>query len=151
MTPAGIEPTTFRFVAQHLNHCATTVPEGKVLLWIPRQGLTNLWHACPKWHAERYPWHVTFTAVPLVFLVYFAPPASLYCEYIYIYIYIYIWLRNNCIWITVATDIQIHFYTNWEIYELLPGDFPLTRQPGGDWASTWQWTKRFAIFFSSRN
>ena len=23
MTPAGIEPSTFRFVAQHLNHCAT--------------------------------------------------------------------------------------------------------------------------------
>ena len=26
MTPAGIEPLTFQFVAQHLNHCATTVP-----------------------------------------------------------------------------------------------------------------------------
>ena len=26
-TPSGIEPATFRFVAQHLNHCATTVPE----------------------------------------------------------------------------------------------------------------------------
>ena len=26
LTPAGIEPATFRFVAQHLNHCATTVP-----------------------------------------------------------------------------------------------------------------------------
>jgi len=26
MTPAGIEPTAFRFVAQHLNHCATAVP-----------------------------------------------------------------------------------------------------------------------------
>jgi len=26
MTPAGIEPATFRFVAQHLNHCATSVP-----------------------------------------------------------------------------------------------------------------------------
>jgi len=26
MTPAGIEPTTFLFVAQHLNHCATAVP-----------------------------------------------------------------------------------------------------------------------------
>jgi len=25
LTPAGIEPATFRFVAQHLNHCATTV------------------------------------------------------------------------------------------------------------------------------
>jgi len=26
MTPAGIKPATFRFVAQHLNHCATAVP-----------------------------------------------------------------------------------------------------------------------------
>jgi len=26
LTPAGIEPAAFRFVAQHLNHCATTVP-----------------------------------------------------------------------------------------------------------------------------
>ena len=26
MTLAGIEQATFRFVAQHLNHCATAVP-----------------------------------------------------------------------------------------------------------------------------
>ena len=26
MTPSGIKPATFRFVAQHLNHCATAVP-----------------------------------------------------------------------------------------------------------------------------
>ena len=26
MTPSGIEPATFRSVAQHLNHCATAVP-----------------------------------------------------------------------------------------------------------------------------
>ena len=26
MTPSGIEPATFRFVAQRLNHCATAVP-----------------------------------------------------------------------------------------------------------------------------
>ena len=26
MTPAGIEPATFRFLAQHLNHCTTAVP-----------------------------------------------------------------------------------------------------------------------------
>jgi hypothetical protein len=25
MTPPGIEPATFRFVAQYLNHCATAV------------------------------------------------------------------------------------------------------------------------------
>ena len=30
MTPAGIEPTTFRFVAQHINHCATVVTRVKV-------------------------------------------------------------------------------------------------------------------------
>ena len=27
LTPAGIEPATFRFVAQHLNHCVTAVPQ----------------------------------------------------------------------------------------------------------------------------
>ena len=26
MTPTGIEPATFRFVTQNLNHCATVVP-----------------------------------------------------------------------------------------------------------------------------
>jgi len=29
LTAAGIEPATFRFVAQHLNHCATAVPNYK--------------------------------------------------------------------------------------------------------------------------
>jgi hypothetical protein len=29
MTPSGIEPATFRFVAQNLNHCATAVPENR--------------------------------------------------------------------------------------------------------------------------
>ena len=32
LTPAGIEPATFRLVAQHLNHYATAVPgEGNKL------------------------------------------------------------------------------------------------------------------------
>jgi len=29
LTPAGIEPATFRFVAQNLNHCATAVPQNR--------------------------------------------------------------------------------------------------------------------------
>ena len=34
MTPAGIEPATFRFVAQHLNHCATAVPYIYIYIYI---------------------------------------------------------------------------------------------------------------------
>jgi hypothetical protein len=29
-TPSGIEPATFRFVAQHLNHCAIAVPHSQI-------------------------------------------------------------------------------------------------------------------------
>ena len=32
LTLAGIEPATFRFVAQHLNHCATAVPSLNMVL-----------------------------------------------------------------------------------------------------------------------
>jgi hypothetical protein len=31
MTPSGIEPAAFRFVAQYLNHCATAVPNSQIL------------------------------------------------------------------------------------------------------------------------
>ena len=33
MTPSGIEPATFWFVTQHLNHCATAVPRN-MLSWL---------------------------------------------------------------------------------------------------------------------
>ena len=33
LTLAGIEPATFRFVAQHLNHCATAVPTVYEIRW----------------------------------------------------------------------------------------------------------------------
>jgi membrane carboxypeptidase/penicillin-binding protein PbpC len=38
LIPAGIEPTAFRFVAQRLNHYATTVP----LISIPQSILLSL-------------------------------------------------------------------------------------------------------------
>jgi len=40
LAPAGIEPATFRFVAQHLNHCATAVPES--LLYASKKCSFNL-------------------------------------------------------------------------------------------------------------
>jgi len=42
ITPAGIEPATFRFVAQHLNHCATAVPE----TWSACRIISYMWHFC---------------------------------------------------------------------------------------------------------
>ena len=43
------------------------------------------------------------------------------------------------------------FYTNWEWCEVLAGYVSLGRQPGGDWANMWHWTKCFTIFFSNRS
>ena len=46
MTSSGIEPVTFRFVAQHLNHCATAVPPKHII----RSTLRNsykLLNLCP--------------------------------------------------------------------------------------------------------
>jgi hypothetical protein len=36
VTPSGIEPPTFRFVAQYLNHCATAVPSLHNMDWYIR-------------------------------------------------------------------------------------------------------------------
>jgi len=33
LTPAGIEPATFRFVVQHLNHSATAVPRSSTVVF----------------------------------------------------------------------------------------------------------------------
>jgi len=41
MTPAGIEPVTFQFVAQHLNHCAT-----EALSWCLTAWICDTNHAC---------------------------------------------------------------------------------------------------------
>jgi len=37
LTPTGIEPASFQFVAQHFNHCATAVPSMNIVLGIRLQ------------------------------------------------------------------------------------------------------------------
>jgi len=44
MTPSGIEPATFRFVAQHLNHCATAVPHSVSVVYIFWNAYKILYH-----------------------------------------------------------------------------------------------------------
>jgi len=44
-----------------------------------------------------------------------------------------------------------HFHTNREPCEVMSVYFSLGCRPGGSWANTWQWTKRFTIFFSNRS
>jgi hypothetical protein len=34
MTPSGIEPATFRFVAQYLNHCATAWTKSDIMIFL---------------------------------------------------------------------------------------------------------------------
>ena len=62
VTPAGIEPATFRFVAQHLNHCAMT----KTMYFqkidalkyevmsdkFPVTTIHNVWDSTDKWQVE---------------------------------------------------------------------------------------------------
>ena len=48
MTPAGIEPASFRFVAQHLNHCATAVPLRYVLYLLERGIFPNSSESSPR-------------------------------------------------------------------------------------------------------
>jgi len=46
MTPSGIEPATFQFVAQHLNHCATVVPTYEHFCSIAFWGMIKRTYKC---------------------------------------------------------------------------------------------------------
>jgi len=48
-----------------------------------RLGLTNVWHACPKWHAEIFPWHAAFIA--LRFFYFFCPNSASILRIICVY------------------------------------------------------------------
>ena len=72
-----------------------------VLKWISAKwgirshtGLPNLWHACPKWYAERFPWHAAITALPFF---YFFCPISVSILW-RICVYTHFWLRIEIVY-----------------------------------------------------
>ena len=65
-------------------------------------GLSYLWHPCPKWHAERFPWHTAFTDVPIFFIP-FARSASPCC--------------GVCVCVCVCVYIHTHICVE-TVYEL---------------------------------
>jgi hypothetical protein len=73
-----------------VNHGSTVSGTEAILQYLKvhyRPGLRNFWHACPKWQAERFPGHSTFTALQLY--LFLLPDLSL-CIVNNMRIYIYI-------------------------------------------------------------
>ena len=93
LTPAGIEPATFRFVARHLNHCATAAPIYIYVIYL------YILHTYIRWlmwlHGN---WACYITHEPSSVILYVgkhnnkAITRSIKNQGRYIYIYIYIYL-----------------------------------------------------------
>jgi hypothetical protein len=122
-----------------------------------RVWLNNLWHASPKWQAERFFWHAAFHAVHNFFIS-VARPVSLYCDetvyrctHTHTHTHTHISDCVETVWIGVAKNriASKHFYTNQEQCEVFTGYLSLRCRLGGDWANTWHWTKCFTIFFQT--
>jgi hypothetical protein len=77
MTPLGIDPATFRFVAQCLSHCATACPRIQVFTWFKRinlkftviiSGLSNLLFFA--YHLSRTKYAYLQIPIPKMLIVY---------------------------------------------------------------------------------
>jgi len=92
ITSSGIEPATFRFVAQHLNHCATAVPlDIKYIIYLIFKVCFKIFYCSSKliliqytllFHVRRrlfqYSWHCnthvpSLTLSPLTWRIWWAP------------------------------------------------------------------------------
>jgi hypothetical protein len=58
MTPSGIEPATFRFVAQYLKHCATAVPTA---LWFFAETSWQFWGLGTCVRGDAVSWRISNT------------------------------------------------------------------------------------------
>jgi hypothetical protein len=118
-----------------------------------RSELVNLWYINPKWHAEKFPWHVVYTAL---FFFCLLPDQHLHtvknvCVYTHIHTYLTVHrLCTNYCCYQIILRVK-HFYTNWERCEVFTGYLSLGRWPGGDWVNMWHWTERLTVLFQRGN
>jgi len=101
------------------------------------EGITNLWHACPKWHAEIFPSHAVFTAVSILFL----RPTSVSvlrrtCVFIYIYTHTH----------TYLTPYRLHM--NYRCYQTTPRRNIFKQMWSADekcWLDIYRWGAGLAV------
>ena len=132
-----------------MNRLFSTKSCMEVPLGSSTSGLANVWYACPKRHAGRFPWHAGLTAVPIFFFYYFFCPTSVsilwtICMYVYINTHTLTHV-SDCVETVYELPLQPnnrvkYFYTNRERCKVLTGYLSQGRRPGGDWAKTWHWT-----------
>jgi len=93
LTPAGIKPATYRFVAQHLNHCATVVPPHNDypdcnFSWFYSVPKGKYRVTTQNYHTTTYFWvlsNLLITTIPLlnaVHAVIMALSLKMWCKYI---------------------------------------------------------------------
>jgi len=118
--------TLIRLLTEKINRTKCKVP--KIIAKSYRTGLADVRHA------ERFPWHATFTAVPI--FIAFVRSASLYCE-VHVYMYlsdcletVYELLYMNCFYYQITLRMK-HFYTN--------------RNGAKCWLDIYHWGKGLAV------
>ena len=111
------------------DHTDPFVPSQVPASW-NRPGQTNLWHAYPKWHADRFPWHSAFSAIPAFLLPYHRQcivknMCVCVCVCICVCVYIYICV---CVCICVCVYIYVCVYMCLCVYRVSQEEWTKLRE-----------------------
>ena len=100
-------------------------------------GLANLWHA------ERFPWHTSFTAVSIFFYIFARPAWLLWRICVYTHTHISDCIHTQCELLLLPNKTAVkHFDKNREECKVLTGYLSLGRWTGGVRVNTRHWKKK---------